>query len=104
VPPDRIAASSVVVVGPDQELQALAAERKVGRELVDGTVTTFGSPQSCGIHAQLDHDRLTIDPVTVEILCRRSGVSQRGIADDDAGAGLPGLGWPVTREKRDASA
>ena len=49
VPPDGLAASGVVVVGPDQELQALTAELEVRSELVDGAVAAFRSPQGRGV-------------------------------------------------------
>ena len=63
VPPDGLAASGVVVVGPDQELQALPAELEVRVELVDGAVAAFRRPQGGGVERELDHHRPAVEPV-----------------------------------------
>jgi hypothetical protein len=104
VPPDAIAPSGVVVIGPDQELQALAAELEVRREFVDGSVATFRCSKGSGVHAQLNNNRPTIHPAALEVFNQWPGLTQRGVPNDDAGAGLPGLGRLVTRENHDTSA
>jgi hypothetical protein len=67
-------------------------------------VATLRSPEGSRVHTQLNHGGPTIDPVTVENLCHRPRVSQRGVPDDDAGARLPSFRRLVARENHDASA
>ena len=86
VPPDGNAAPGVVIVGPDQELQALAAELEMRGQLVDGAPAVLGRPQCRRGHCQFDDDRAASEPVAVELLRHRSRVLQRGVVNDDPGA------------------
>ena len=104
VPPDGNPAPGVVVVGPDQELQAFAAELEMRGQLVDGTPAVFRRPQGRRVHAQLDDDRATSEPVAVELLRRRGRILQRGVVKDDPRARCPAQGWFVSRENHHAAA
>ena len=68
MPPDGSAGAGVVVVGPDQELQALAAELEVGHKLVDGPVSPLRCSQLRRVRSQLDHHGAAGRPVAVELL------------------------------------
>ena len=97
VPPDGNAASGVIVVGPDQELQTLAAELEMRGQLVDGAPAVLRRPEGGLVHAQLDHDGLTSEPVAVELLRHRSRILQRGVVDDDPRARCPVQRWFIVR-------
>ena len=104
VPPDGLAASGVVVVGPDQELQALTAELEVRSELVDGAVASFRSPQGGGVEVEHDHHWSAVDPVPMEVLHRRARVAQRGVPDQHSRARRPGFGRLLPGEHHHAPA
>ncbi len=89
VPPDGVATSGVVVVRPDQELQALAAELEGGHVLVDGAAAGLGLPKRGRVCAQFDDDGLSAGPVAVEFLHYRAEVGQGGILEKNARARRP---------------
>jgi hypothetical protein len=80
VPPDGLATARVVVVGPDEELQALAGELERRLDLVDGLLAALGLPQRPGIGRELHHHAPAGQPRPVEGL--------------DHGRRLLELGWP----------
>ena len=98
VPPDGSTAPGVVIVGPDQELKALPAEFEMGGQLVDGALADLRSPQCRRVRPQFDDDRPAVKPIAVELLRHRSRVLQRGVVDDDPGAGCPVQGRFVSGE------
>ena len=104
VPPDGNTTPGVVVVGPDQELQALAAEFEMGGQLVDGAPTEFWGSQRRRVHCQLDNNRAAIKPVAVELFRRRSRVLQRGVVNDHPRARCPVQGWFVSGENHHPAA
>ena len=96
VPPDRLPAPGVVVVGPDQEVEALQAELEDGGELVDRPVVTLGCPQGIGVGRQLDHHRPALEPGQVERVHHRGRLAQLGLADGEPRARRPRVGWGGT--------
>ena len=76
VPPDRRPRPGRRSCWPRRGSAAARGELEVRRELVDRTVATLRRPEGGGVHAQLNHNRSTIDPVAVEILYYRPRVSR----------------------------
>ncbi len=77
MPPDGISGATalstpgVVVIGPQQELQPLAAELEIGCMVIDREVAALGFPDRSRVGVQLDHDGPAVEPVTVEFLHHR---------------------------------
>jgi len=77
VPPDGLATARVVVVGPDEELQALAGELERRLDLVDGLLAALGLPQRPGIGRELHHHAPAGQPRPVEVSTTVAGSRAR---------------------------
>jgi hypothetical protein len=103
LPPDGLACPGVVVIGPEQELQALAAELEVRCELVDGMLATFRSPECRRIDTKLNDNRLTMHPIAMQVHYHRTWTSEISDPDYDTLARRPGLWWGVAGQNDYAS-
>ena len=104
VPPDWLSVPGVIVVRPDEELQALPRELEMGTQVVHRLVVLLGVAQRRRVEGQLHDDRLALEPSPMKGRHRANRVGESLVVDEDPGALPPWLGRGHPWQHDDAAA
>ena len=104
MPPNRISTPGVIGVRPDQEVEALLGKLEVGAQVMDRSLTGLAIGQHLRVDRQLHHNRLAIEPGSLQAFKSGAWIGDGLRVDGNPGTPVPGLWRAHSRQHDNASA